>query len=73
MPTLPQAIISMLAPFGMLFHAKTWTKVQVLLVGAILSPGERTVTSDLRVMWGANGLHNELLHALESDLRWVKH
>jgi hypothetical protein len=50
MPTLPRAIISMLAPFAMLFQAKTWTKAQVLLVGAILCPGKRTVTSALRVM-----------------------
>lgn len=50
MPTLPGAIISLLYPFAMLFHAKTWTKAQVLLVGAILSPGKRTVTSALRVM-----------------------
>lgn len=50
MPTLPESIISLLCPFAMLFHARTWTKVQVLLVGAVLSPGKRTVTSALRVM-----------------------
>ncbi len=50
MLTLPEAIISILAPFAMLFQSRTWTKVQVLLVGAVLSPGKRTVTSALRVM-----------------------
>ena len=34
----------------MLFQSRTWTNVQVLLVGAVLSPGKRTVTSALRVM-----------------------
>ena len=50
MLTLPEAIISILAPFAMLFQSRTWTKAQVLLVGAVLSPGKRTVTSALRVM-----------------------
>lgn len=57
MPTLPQAIISLLAPFAMVFQAKTWAKAQVLLVGAILCPGKRTVTSALRVM-GLSGDEN---------------
>ncbi len=50
MLTLPEAIISILAPFAMLFQSRTWTKAQLLLVGAVLSPGKRTVTSALRVM-----------------------
>ena len=47
MLTLPEAIISILAPFAMLFQSRTWTKAQLLLVGAVLSPGKRTVTSAL--------------------------
>jgi len=50
MLTLPDAIIPVLKPFSMLFQHRTWIKTQVLLVGAILSPGKRTVTSALRVM-----------------------
>ena len=50
MLTLPDAIIPVLQPFSMLFQHRTWMKSQVLLVGAILSPGKRTVTSALRVM-----------------------
>lgn len=50
MLTLPQSIIRLLEPFGPIFQAKTWEKAQLLLVGAILSPGKRTVTSALRVM-----------------------
>ncbi len=50
MLTLPEAIISILAPFAMLFQSRTWTNARVLLVGAVLSPGKRTVTSALRVM-----------------------
>ena len=50
MLTLPDAIISLLTPFSTLFHRRTWLKSQLLLVGAILAPGKRTVTSALRVM-----------------------
>lgn len=50
MLTLPDTIVSLLGPFSVVFHARTWRKVQILLVGAILAPGKRTVTSVLRVM-----------------------
>ena len=50
MLTLPDAIISVLQPFSTLFRERTWTKAQLLLVGAILAPRKRTVTSALRVL-----------------------
>ena len=50
MLTLPGAIVPILQPFSTLFGHRTWTKAQILLVGAILSPRKRTVTSALRVM-----------------------
>jgi len=50
MLTLPAAIIPILTPFATLFQRRTWLKVQVLLMGAILTPGKRTVTSALRAM-----------------------
>jgi hypothetical protein len=52
---LPRPIISVLRPFHAAFRAKTWERAQVLLVGAIVAPGQRTVTSALRSM----GLHHE--------------
>ena len=51
----PDAIIYLLQPFSTLFRHSTRMKAQILLVGAILSPHKRTVTSALRVM----GLGNE--------------
>ena len=57
MLTLPSAILPVLIPFATLFRAPTWQKAQVLLVGAILSPGRRTVASALRVM-GLSGDRN---------------
>ena len=55
--TLPVSIIRLLEPFSAIFPVKTWEKAQLLLVGAILSPGKRTVTSALRVM-GLSGDEN---------------
>jgi DDE superfamily endonuclease len=50
MPPLPEAIILVLAPFGPLFSDRVWRHAQVLLLGAMLAPGARTVTTALRVM-----------------------
>ena len=50
MPALPDAIVAVLLPFVTLFTNPTWQKAQLLLVGAILTPGQRTVAAALRVM-----------------------
>jgi DDE superfamily endonuclease len=50
MPPLPEAIILGVAPFAPLFSPRVWLHAHVLLVGARLAPGARTVTATLRVM-----------------------
>ncbi len=50
MLTLPNAIVAVVGPFATLFTNPTWRKAQVLLIGAILTPGQRTVAAALRVM-----------------------
>ena len=50
MLTPPNAIVAVLVPFATLFTGPTWRKAQLLLVGAILTPGQRTVAAALRVM-----------------------
>jgi hypothetical protein len=50
MLTLPAHFIDLLQPFSQLFHPRTWTKAQLLLLGDILSPGKRTITFALRVL-----------------------
>jgi DDE superfamily endonuclease len=47
---LPEAIILVLAPFAPLFSRQIWLHARVLLLGAMLAPGPRTVTAALRVM-----------------------
>lgn len=49
----------MVSPIAMGHHAKTRTKTQVLLAGAIRCPGKRSVTSALRVLGlRSNGSYN---------------
>jgi hypothetical protein len=55
MPPLPDAIIPVLAPFAPLFSDRVWRLVQVLLLGAMLTPGARTVTA----AWRGMGLSGE--------------
>ncbi len=50
MHTLPTAMIQLLAPFALLFSRSVWARAQVLVVGAILAPGKRTVSSALRAV-----------------------
>ena len=50
MPPLPEAIILVLTPFAPLFSPRVWRHAQLLLLGAILTPGARTVTAALRAM-----------------------
>ena len=55
MRTLPTQMIQVLAPFAPLFSERVFQHVQLLLAGAILAPGKRTVASALRAV----GLENE--------------
>jgi hypothetical protein len=48
--TLPPQMVQLLAPFAPLFSKRVWRHAQLLLVGAILAPGKRTVASALRAM-----------------------
>ena len=50
MLTLPHAMVAVLMPFATLFSKPTWTKAQLLLVGALLTTGQRTVAQARRVM-----------------------
>ena len=64
MLTLPDAIVSVLFPFAMLFTSPTWRKAQLLLVGAILTPGQRTVAAALRVMGLSDDRNYARYHAV---------
>ena len=74
MPTLPAVMVTLLLPFEHLFDPRTWRKAQLLVVGAILSPGKRTVSSALNILGiGQHGdfaiYHHVLNRAQWSPLR----
>jgi hypothetical protein len=50
MLTLPKRIIQVLRQFEAVFSERVSEWAKVLLIGAILAPGERTVAAILRVM-----------------------
>ena len=47
---LPERFLSRLVGFADLFTRPTWSNVLVLLAGAILAPGRRTVSATLRIL-----------------------
>ena len=50
MPDLPARFAGVIIAFALLFVHRSWRHAQILLIGAILAPGRRTVTSLLRIM-----------------------
>jgi hypothetical protein len=50
MLTLPEEYCTLIAAFVPVFSKRVWRHVLVLLTGAILAPGQRTVAAVLRVM-----------------------
>lgn len=65
-PTVPPMVVSWLAAFRPCFTAPVWNHIQVLVAGAVLAPGKRTVTQALRVMGLADqpgfGRYHEVLN-----------
>jgi hypothetical protein len=70
MPTLPPAIIAVMAPFAPLFSGRVWRHAQVLLAGAILAPAHRTVAAALRAMGLAQTAQFHRYHRVLSHARW---
>jgi hypothetical protein len=70
MLTLPTVFIDLLTPFMPLFWAQTRAKAQLLLVGAILSPGKRTITGAVRVLGLAVETGFAKYHHVLSRARW---
>jgi hypothetical protein len=67
MLNLPAEITTFLAP---LFTPSVWYHAQILLVGAILTPGQRTVTAILSVMGLRQSRHFQNSHRVPNRARW---
>jgi hypothetical protein len=70
MATLPVEIITVLAQFAPLFRYGIWPAGQVLVSGAILAPGKRTVTAVLRVMGLSQERHFQRYHRVLNRAAW---
>ncbi len=74
-PTVPPILLSWLAVFRPCFTAPVWNHILVLVGGAVLAPGKRTVTQALRVMGLADrpgfGRYHEALNRARWDARDV--
>ena len=55
MLTLPSEYLTLIQAFAPIFSKGIWSHIQVLVLGAILAPGKRTVSAVLRIM----GLNQE--------------
>jgi hypothetical protein len=63
-------MVQVLAPFAPLFSKRVWQHARVLLVGAILAPGGRTVGSALRAMGLDQYKRFHRYHRVLSRARW---
>ena len=73
MRDLPPAIITVLRHFELIFSERVWEWANVLLIGAILAPGTRTVTAILRVMGLSAETQFQNYHRVLNRDRWSSH
>lgn len=67
---MPCEFVALMVAFAPLFSKPVFQHVQVLLVGAILSPGKRTVTQALRVIGKSQDAHFQNYHRVLNRAVW---
>lgn len=67
---LPPEIMAVLIPFMQVFSPRVWDWAQILLVGAILAPGKRTVTAALRVLGLKDDKQYQNYHRVLNRTKW---
>jgi hypothetical protein len=70
MLTLPNEYSTLIRNFAPLISRRIWSHVRVLLVGAILAPGKRTVTAALRVTGLTGEKHFQNYHRVLNRATW---
>ena len=70
LPTLPPAVLQLLAPFAPLFARRVWCHALVLVAGAILTPGRRTVCAALRVRGLSQTRRWTCYHRVPNRAKW---
>lgn len=70
MQTLPAELLSLIVVFQPLFTKPTWDNVRILLQGALLARGKRTVTACLRVVGLGDEKHFQNYHRVLNRAKW---
>lgn len=70
MLNLPTEIMILMQQFAPVFSERTWDWVPVLVVGAILAPGKRTVTAVLRVVGLSDEQQYQRYHRVLNRAKW---
>jgi len=70
MLTLPSALMGVILRFAPLFSKPVFKHMEVLIAGALLAPGKRTVTSALRVCGLSGEAHFQNYHRVLSRACW---
>jgi hypothetical protein len=70
MLTLPEEYDRLIRMFMPIFSKRIWQRVQVLLMGAILVRGQRTVTAALRIMGLSHDTHFQNYHRVLNRAVW---
>src|SRR5215813_12573246 len=70
MLTVPVTLTRWIVRVAPLFSKRVWEHAQVLVVGALLAPGKRTVTAVLRVMGLSQERQFQKYHRVLNRARW---
>jgi DDE superfamily endonuclease len=70
MPSLSPAILSIIAPFAILFSKPVWNNALTLFIGAILCRGKRTICAILRVMGLSYDVNFSKYHHVLNRVDW---
>jgi len=70
MASLPLAVQSVILSFAPLFSKRVFEHARLLIVGAILAPGKRTVSAVLRVMGKGYEPQFQTFHRVLNRARW---
>jgi len=70
MLTLPSEYLTLIQAFAPIFSKRIWSHIQVLVLGAILAPGKRTVSAVLRIMGLSQEKHFQNYHRVLNRAVW---
>ncbi|MCW5970291.1 MAG: transposase [Blastocatellales bacterium] len=70
MRTMPAELMGLIVIFEPLFTKPTWEQAKILILGALLARGKRTVTACLRVVGLSEEKHFQNYHRVLNRAKW---